>query len=116
PITSLSLYLDLIERGSPERSERYWAVLRKQTERLNQLIEDILSLSRLQMGKVDVTLTPVDLNELVQEMVAVRREDFIAAGLGLEFEGDETLPAVSPQPELLSQVVDNLLSNAFNYT
>ncbi|MFW6069112.1 MAG: ATP-binding protein, partial [Chloroflexota bacterium] len=116
PITSLSLYLDLIERGSPERSERYWAVLRKQTERLNQLIEDILSLSRLQMGKVDATLMPVDLNELVQEMVDVRREDFIAAGLSLEFEGDETLPPVSAQPELLSQVVDNLLSNAFNYT
>lgn len=116
PITSLSLYLDLIERGSPERSERYWAVLRKQTERLNQLIEDILSLSRLQMGKVDATLMPVDLNELVQEMVEVRREDFIATGLSLEFEGDETLPPVSAQPELLSQVVDNLLSNAFNYT
>src|SRR5690606_38319977 len=64
PITSLSLYLDLIERGSPERSERYWAVLRKQTERLNQLIEDILSLSRLQMGKALTAMAPVDLNEL----------------------------------------------------
>lgn len=116
PITSLSLYLDLIERGSPERSERYWAVLRKQTERLNQLIEDILSLSRLQMGRVDATLTPVDLNELVQEIADVRRDDFVAAGLSLEFEGDETLPAVPAQPELLSQVVDNLLNNAFNYT
>lgn len=116
PITSLSLYLDLIERGSPDRSERYWAVLRKQTERLNQLIEDILSLSRLQMGKTDVTLTPVDLNELVQELVDVRRDDFSAAGLSLQFEGDDSLPAVSAQPELLSQVVDNLLNNAFNYT
>ncbi|HZD09877.1 MAG TPA: GAF domain-containing protein, partial [Candidatus Binatia bacterium] len=116
PITSLSLYLDLIERAGPERSERYWTVLRKQTERLNQLIEDILSLSRLQMGKVDVSLAPVDLNELVAEMLDVRRDEFAKAGLKLELELDRALPAVSAQPDLLAQVIDNLLSNAVNYT
>ncbi len=116
PITSLSLYLDLIERGSPEHSERYWGVLRKQTERLNRLIEDILSLSRLQMGKVDVSQAPVDLNEMVEEVLALRRDDFDAANLALEFQADETLPCVSAQPDLLAQVVANLLSNALNYT
>ena len=116
PITSLSLYLDLIESGNPERNKRYWAVLRKQTERLNHLIEDILSLSRLQMGKIEVSLVPIDLNELVAEVLEMRRDDFAAANLGLEFQADETLPSVSAQPDLLAQVVANLLSNALNYT
>lgn len=116
PITSISLYLDLIERGSPERGEHYWAVLRKQTERLNQLIEDILSLSRLQMGKIDVSLTPTDLEELVEEVLQLRRAEFDAAGLALQFTSKETLPPILAQPDLLSQVIDNLLGNALNYT
>lgn len=116
PITSLSLYLDLIERAGPERSERYWTVLRKQTERLNQLIEDILSLSRLQMGRVDVTLAPNDLNEIVAEVLDIRRDDFSAAGLALSLEVEDALPVVSAQPDLLVQVVNNLLSNALSYT
>ena len=116
PITSISLYLDLIERGSPEHGERYWAVLRKQAERLNQLIEDILSLSRLQMGKVDVSRAQITLDEVVEDILDMRRADFAAAGLLLDFVGNETLPSVLAQPDMLGQVVDNLLSNALNYT
>ncbi len=116
PITSISLYLELIERGSPDRSEHYWAVLRKQTERLNQLIEDILSLSRLQMGRVDVSLAPTDVVELVREIVDVRRVDYEAAGLGLTFEPGDQAPLVMAQPDLLGQVVSNLLANALKYT
>lgn len=116
PITSLSLYLDLIERAGPERSQHYWSVLRKQTERLNHLIEDILSLSRLQMGKIDVSLAPSDLNEIVAEVVDMRRDQFDEARLSLSLELDETLPPVNGQPDLLVQVINNLVGNALSYT
>ncbi len=115
PITSVSLYLDLIERGNPEHAERYWAVLRKQADRLNQLIEDILSLSRLQMGKIDLKLKPVDLNELVREALPAYEERFKNAGVELQFQ-PQPLPPVLAHPEQLFQVIINLLSNAFNYT
>jgi PAS domain S-box-containing protein len=115
PITSLSLYLDLIERGNPEHAERYWGVLRKQTDRLNQLIEDILSLSRLQMGKIDFKLRPVDLNELVHEALTVYEERFEGAGVEVQFQPQQ-MPPVLAHAEQLFQVIVNLLSNALNYT
>ncbi|HSM59103.1 MAG TPA: GAF domain-containing protein [Candidatus Sulfomarinibacteraceae bacterium] len=116
PITSVSLYLDLIERGNEEHSERYWSVLRKQTERLNHLIEDILSLSRLQMGKVELDPRPVDLNALVGELLPVHQNRFDQARLELQFTPAAGLPPVLGEPERLAQVITSLLENASNYT
>ncbi|MFW6069718.1 MAG: GAF domain-containing protein, partial [bacterium] len=116
PITSVSLYLDLIEKGNEEHTERYWSVLRKQTDRLNQLIEDILSLSRLQMGKIELDLRPLDLNDLARELLPVHQDRFEQAGLDLQFTPAADLPRVLGEPERLAQVIASLLENALNYT
>lgn len=116
PITSLSLYMDLIDRAGTEHAERYWGVLRKQTERLNELIEDILSLSRLQLGKVDLTFAPLNLNALLEKLLDAHREEFEAASLSLVFHPDQQLPPVLGQPERLTEAISNVLLNALHYT
>lgn len=116
PITNLSLYMDLLEHGKAERSERYWSVLRKQAERLNQLIEDILSLSRLELGRWQGEFTCLDLNRLLAEMLPEYEPEVVAAGLTLSFEPVAVLPPIRGQREQLQSVVANLLDNAINYT
>ena len=116
PITSLTLYLDLIEHGRADHEKRYWSVLRKQAERLNRLIEDILSLSRLELRGQEGEFAAVDLNELVETRVQAYEAEIDAAGLRLHFEPDPARPTVWGQREHLAKVVDNLLANAVNYT
>jgi len=116
PITSLTLYMDLIEHGSVDQEERYWTVLRKQAERLNRLIEDILSLSRLELRGGDEAFAAVDLNGLVESRLQAYAAEIDALGLRLHFEPDEARPTVWGQREHLAQVVENLLANAVHYT
>jgi signal transduction histidine kinase len=116
PITNLNLYLDLLEQGRPERRDHYWTVLRKQANRLSQLIEGILSLSQLQIERDALSLAPVDFNELVAQVIAAYTVEVEAAGLALIFAPDPQLPLVEGQHEQLVQVVVNLLRNAINYT
>ncbi len=116
PLTNLKLYLELLAHGQAQKRESYLAILKRQADRLTQLVEDILSLSRLDLGQGRVTFAPVDMNSLVAEIVAAYQPSADAAGLALRFEPEANLPAVWGEVNQLAQVVTNLVANALNYT
>lgn len=116
PVTSLKLHVDLLERGRKEKQVYYLDVLRQQCDRLQQLIEDILNLSRLELGRDRVAFGPVDLNRVVLEVIKVHRPQAAGAGLELKCELAADLPPVWGEVNQLSQIVTNLLTNALNYT
>jgi GAF domain-containing protein len=69
PVANLWLYLDLLERGRTDRREHYLTVLKKETKRLEQLIENTLSLSRLEMNEGQITFETVDFNDLINQII-----------------------------------------------
>ncbi|MFW6182699.1 MAG: PAS domain S-box protein [Chloroflexota bacterium] len=115
PITSLRLYHDLLVRN-PEKAGTYLQRLEREINRLNAIIEDLLRLSRLDRGRVDITLEKVDLNELVKEYVHDRLPLARRKGLSLEFIPAAKAPPVEADRGLLEQVLGVLLTNALNYT
>ncbi|HSM54991.1 MAG TPA: PAS domain S-box protein [Candidatus Sulfomarinibacteraceae bacterium] len=115
PITSLRLYHDLLVRN-PEKANIYLQRLEREINRLNAIIEDLLRLSRLDRGRVDITLEEVDLNELVEEYVHDRLPLAHRKGLSLEFMPATSVPPVDADRSLLEQVLGILLTNALNYT
>jgi PAS domain S-box-containing protein len=115
PITSLRLYHDLLVRN-PQRSEVYLERLEREINRLNGIIEDLLRLSRLDRGRLDVTMERVDLDELVGQYVHDRRPLANRSGLSLQWIPSGSPAIVEADPGLLEQVVGILLTNALNYT
>ncbi|MFQ5627040.1 MAG: GAF domain-containing protein, partial [Methyloligellaceae bacterium] len=116
PITNLNLYLDLLEKGDPANHARYMSILRKQTTRLIDLIEDTLSLSRLDMGKSKIKFSPVSLNDIVTQVATAHLPRVTMAGLTLATDLQTDLPLARGERNQLAQVVTNLLANAINYT
>ena len=116
PVTSLSLYAELLEYGKPEKREQYIKQIQTQTARLTQLVNDILNLSRLEMGAEPPRLEAVDLNELISSVVETYQASAEAVGLDLTFTPDRSLPPVRGERNQLAQVVTNLVANAINYT
>lgn len=116
PITSLMLNVELLEHGKPEKREHYLNVIRQQTARQVQLIEDILNLSRLELSATKTQFAPVKINALIEQAIHVYRSSAEAANLRLEFTPDPAEPAVQGVEGHLSQVVTNLIANAINYT
>lgn len=116
PITNLSLYLDLLEHAGPEKQSHYLTILKNQTKRLMQLVEDILNLSRLDMGADALVFSPVDLNALARQVAVAHMPRAQAAGLELFFEPAPDLPPVWGDPNQLAQVITNLVDNAISYT
>jgi PAS domain S-box-containing protein len=116
PITALSLNVDLLEHGKPAKREQYMQAIRQQVQRQAQLIEDILNLSRLELGADKVRFGSVALNSLVTQVVAVHQTSADAKNLMLTFTPQPDLPAVRGEENQLAQVIANLVGNAVNYT
>jgi PAS domain S-box-containing protein len=117
PLTNIRLYLDLL-RGTTDRTkvERYLDTLSRESDRLAYLIDDLLSLSRLDAGAVTPDMRPVDVNRLLGSLVDDRRALATKRGLELTLEWEAGLPRARGDERLLSQVFTNLLTNAMNYT
>jgi len=117
PTTNISLYLELLENAAPEKRAHYITVLRDQSLLLMKLVEDILDLSRLSVGKnKSLEFTHIDLNALINQVITAFRPLAEAAGLHLIFVPDAGLPPVLGEPNQLSRLINNLVANAIHYT
>ena len=116
PITNLMLYLNLLERGQPEKRTRYLTTAIEQANRMKQLIEDILDLSRLEREAAAPVLEPIDLNAVLERVVIAQQPRAEAAGLLLTFDAGPGQPLARGDVNQLLQVFTNLISNAISYT
>jgi signal transduction histidine kinase len=116
PLSNIRLYLDLLTLGKDDRFESYLDTLTRETERLARLIDDLLAISRIDVGAASPHQGPCDLNAIAQALVQDRLRLFGMKGLELRFDPDPNLPATLGDDRMLSQVVANLLTNALQYT
>ena len=105
----------LLERDlAPDARRRHLETIRREIQRLAQLVDTFLDVERLQDGRVPVELRRLSLADVLQESVALFSAESDAHTIALE------LPSASLEvmgdPDRLSQVVANLLSNAIKYS
>ncbi len=117
PLTNIRLYLDLIARVKDRgKTERYLKTLSRESDRLANLIDDLLSLSRIDVGTTQLYRRPMNVNGLLRSLAEDRRSLAAKQGLRLEIKITPDLPEIRGDERLLSQVFTNLLTNAMNYT
>ncbi len=117
PITSLSIYIGLLEgTDNIVKRQQYIDILRKQAQRLSQLVDNILDLSRLESNPDELVFETVNINQVVSEVmtdlapVAKNQKLKVANNLA------EYLPSILGDYNKLTEVITNLMSNAINYT
>ena len=117
PTTNINLYLELLENASPEKREKYINILKEEGGLLARLVEDILDLSRLTMGKTKkIEFEQVNLNLLVEQIATAHQPVIEASGNRLLFIPDPQLPNIMGEQNQLSRLINNLVSNATRYT
>jgi signal transduction histidine kinase/DNA-binding response OmpR family regulator len=85
-------------------------------ERLTHLINDVLDLAKIEAGKMEWTMEPVNITEIVDRAIAATSALFDQKNLKLEKSIEEDLPKITGDADKLIQVVVNLLSNAIKFT
>ena len=90
--------------------------IENQGQRLLSLINDILDLARIESGKVVVSMAPVNVRHLIEEIVASFADIVIARGVSLSVDAPESSCIVNADAFLLRQVIVNLAGNAIKFT
>jgi signal transduction histidine kinase/CheY-like chemotaxis protein len=93
------------------------SLIRRSTEHLLQLVNDILDFSQLQAGKMQLTIHDFDLTELLRELQQRHHDKANHKGLMLQIEGLGSSPwSVRADRQRLSQILNNLIDNAIKFT
>ncbi len=119
PLTTLQLQLQLLERdlGGPvagRLAERHLATAQRQASRLSGLVHELLDLTRISAGRLELHRERADLGSVTAELLESVREDAARAGSALEADLE---PGVIGDWDVgrVEQVLTNLLSNAIKY-
>ncbi|MBI5631240.1 MAG: hybrid sensor histidine kinase/response regulator [Elusimicrobia bacterium] len=110
----INLIDGLAGRLTPEQN-KIALIGRRNTERMAHLVENLLNLSRLKSGRARTDLRGTALGPLLQNAAARLEEAVRDKRLSLKIESPEELPQVQADPELLDEVIDNLLNNAVRF-
>ena len=90
--------------------------MQEETRRLENLVRDILDLSRLEMGIISIEMDWQKFNEVVEQVVVANQPRAEAKGLALTYDLGQNLPKIWADASQMNQAVSNLVANAINYT
>ncbi len=118
PLASLVGFIETLDgaaRDDVEARHRFLAIMRGQAARMSRLVEDLLSLSRIEMEEFARPGVTEDLSGLITAVIDQLEPIAAKRSASIEFQAPETLPAVAGNPDLLQQVFRNLIENAIKY-
>ena len=120
PLNSILGFSDLLLRQTAgqlsDRQINYVELIEKSGQHLLQLINDILDLSKIEAGKVELNLQPVRVHELATDCLKMMQPRADKKRIGLSLELDYRITKVLLDERRVRQIVINLLSNAIKFT
>ena len=118
PLNAVLGYARMLQSGavSPEKVGQALEVIDRNAASLAQIVEDVLDVSRIILGKARLRVQPTDLASVVEDAVATVAPAIDAKRLQLKCKIPLHLSEVEADPSRLQQVVWNLLSNAAKFT
>lgn len=120
PVTSIQGFVEALQEGGPadaEQTRRYVDIIAKHAQRLNAIIDDLLSLSRLEEGtqRRAISFETVALKPILETAIDLSRVKADARGIRIDLLCDEGIEGRLNGP-LLEQAVLNLVDNAIKYS
>jgi PAS domain S-box-containing protein len=118
PLTPISISLFILERAVPgsEQANRARAVIARQVGQLRRLVDDLLDITRISLGKLNLRRARFDLAQMVNRSADDHRAMFVDAGIAFNVRAVAQPLWVDGDEARMAQVVGNLLNNSAKFT
>lgn len=119
PLTSIRHITDmLVLKRVPTESKKqeYYEIIQQQSERLSHLINNILDFSKLEEGEKSFRFEPLFIDQILQEIVVSFKNSIPDKDFKVIYKQGNHLPKINADKVAVTQVIHNLLDNAFKYS
>jgi len=119
PLTAIRGYVETLMHtppADPKESRQFLAIIDRHSERLSRLTQDLLTLSDLESGKIQLSLQPLDASQLIQRVLEVFWDQAARKQVKLTQKIEPQLPNLLGDFDRLQQLFINLVDNALKYT
>jgi PAS domain S-box-containing protein len=118
PLSAIRMSLTALRKAEPvgEKAAKAHAILERQVTHLTRLVDDLLDLTRISRGKIELKRQKIELSDLIGRAIEDQRPSFEAAGIHLAIRFEPGAFWVDADPARVVQIVSNLLGNALKFT
>ncbi|MDI6829503.1 MAG: GAF domain-containing protein, partial [Armatimonadota bacterium] len=120
PLTSIQGYVKLLLEGHTGKlnalQSEFLTTVNRNTEKLIALVNDLLDISRIESGRLELFMEPLDLSEVVANEIETLKAQANEKDIQIIVDFEEGLTKVKADSHRLGQIISNLLSNAIKYS
>ncbi|MDP2864538.1 MAG: HAMP domain-containing sensor histidine kinase [bacterium] len=119
PLSNLKWVIELLMSGRissvSEKQTEYFRILKENSERMKELVSDLLTVSRIEQGKLFFKKERISLQGLIEKVIKEVEIFSKASNVEISFDSEENLPKIIVDPDQIKLVIGNLLDNAIRY-
>jgi two-component system phosphate regulon sensor histidine kinase PhoR len=116
PLTAIKGFVETLECEAPEKDRYFLGIIKRNTDRLIKIVEDLLLLAELEEKGIVIQAERVDLRALTENIIKIFELRAKEKELTLELLADPELPLITADPFALEQMFINLIDNSLKYT
>jgi two-component system phosphate regulon sensor histidine kinase PhoR len=116
PLTAIKGFIETLEEEENIKNKDYVNIIRRHTDRLINIVNDLLFLSKLEEKDEKLEIEKVDMQELISKILKMFEQKLKSKNLSLKFEITDELLLISADPFKIEQMFINLIDNAIKYT
>jgi signal transduction histidine kinase/CheY-like chemotaxis protein len=117
PLATIRMAADLLlDQGGDAPARRHLEIVRRSTQRMDEMIQDLMEVSRIEGGKLSLARRPESAAVLIAEAASMLAPIAAARSLALETQVEDGLPPVMADATRILQVISNLVGNAVKFT
>jgi two-component system phosphate regulon sensor histidine kinase PhoR len=118
PLTAIKGFAETLKEGAindKDHAARFVDIIKENADRLSRLVEDLLTLSNIELGKVSFEIRPVEVEEVARTIASTLEPKAKAKGLSIELDIEKGVHALSDK-DRLAQILLNLVDNGIKFT
>ncbi len=119
PITAIKGFADTLLEGAlddKENTVRFLQTIKSNSERINSLVDDLMTISRIELGVIKVEKTMIDIEDVFENVLEIFKDKAAAKNLFLKISQEPELKQIDADRNRLLQILTNLVDNAVKFT